>query len=171
MNVRWATVCSTAHLLVYIKIRKQMNAWNSLKERSLTPVQSKIQPNYAGWKRHSLVSKVLTCRSSAEQRATIASPGLMFPASRADTRVPSSPFCLFTVCSPQKSHSEHEMLNSQWWRVEGTVRVGRRRSAYHAQQINEPAPICHRKAQFSRDMRWGETNHHQQCWTMAARLF
>lgn len=44
-------------------------------------------------------------------------------------------------------------------------------STYHAQLINELVPICHRKAQFSRETRGDETNHLHYSGTMPARLF
>jgi len=144
-------------------------------------------------------SKVLTCRCLQFNKGVglRSLPSRVWCLQHPElTGLPSSlsvclwPSSLPSACSQSlyHSHSKHDFIFRQQVVVGGGNCVsvcgcvcvgvgvcvcvcGGAGSAHHAQQINEPVSISHRKAQFSRDIRWGETNHLHHCWAMAARLF
>lgn len=115
---------------------------------------------------------ILTCRCLQPDRGEWNCPSL---SPRADTKFLSSvasALLLPSACldsSLHKSHSKHQLFHgaSGGWRelwACACVLVRGGGSAFHAQQIIKPVPICSRNAQFSWDIHWGETNHLHHCW-------
>jgi len=118
--------------------------------------------------------------SSAEQTGEKwTSLGLEVPSIQSGHKSPVFPFSvsvriLLSACLQSPHHGSHT-ANIREQVVEGggscvSVRRGGG-AAHHAQQINEPEPICHTKAHNSQYICRGENNHLHLCWIVVVRLF